>query len=419
MTNSLSMLPTGSLDLPYQLSTSSEFVDAVSKVLNLAKQDGIAEVAPTARVYPQGGCLYVDNGFRQWRVNSCLLDSESHANDLFVAYSEQANLSNLVAKTVLYVSQQTKGEAQDLLLDLSSEAESYTLAQLQATPTQGVQALQHFGYLLGLLLLDFAFDDATLLARTFLNATKADVSRETWPMVDTDFAPLVKPEQSGNATNVRRFLTMDKQKLGLYPVVDSVEWVERLLKQGVKTLQLRIKNSEQGDLEQQIEQAIALGHQHNAQLFINDYWQLAIKHGAYGVHLGQEDLAIANLDAIADAGIRLGLSTHGYYELLRAKQLSPSYIALGHIFPTTTKQMPSMPQGLQRLSRYQRLVNSFAYVNYGVGGYPTVAIGGINLDNASEVLKCGVSTVAVVRAVTQSPNLTQTLLDFQTLLRQV
>ncbi|MCV6039009.1 thiamine phosphate synthase, partial [Escherichia coli] len=80
--------------------------------------------------------------------------------------------------------------------------------------------------------------------------------------------------------------------------------------------------------------AIELGRQYDAQVFINDYWQLAIKHGAFGVHLGQEDIEDSNLSQLSAAGICLGLSTHGYYELLRIVQIKPSYIALGHIFPT-------------------------------------------------------------------------------------
>jgi hydroxymethylpyrimidine kinase/phosphomethylpyrimidine kinase/thiamine-phosphate diphosphorylase len=127
-------------------------------------------------------------------------------------------------------------------------------------------------------------------------------------------------------------------------------------------------------------------------LFINDYWQLAIKHKAYGVHLGQEDMEVADLPMIADAGLRLGLSTHGYYEILRAQQLKPSYIALGHIFPTKTKQMPSDPQGLNRLGKYAALLADI----------PTVAIGGINLKRAAAVWKTGVGSIAVVSAITDA-----------------
>lgn len=120
------------------------------------------------------------------------------------------------------------------------------------------------------------------------------------------------------------------------------------------------------------------------------------------MHLGQEDLTSANLTELLDAGIRLGLSTHGYYELLIAAGIQPSYIALGHIFPTTTKQMPSKPQGLVRLAAYQRLVNQMPY--QGQHGIPTVAIGGIDCRNIRDVLDCGVTAVAVVRAITESPD---------------
>lgn len=134
-------------------------------------------------------------------------------------------------------------------------------------------------------------------------------------------------------------------RLGLYPVVDSVDWIARLLDWGVSTLQLRIKDPQATDLEQQIQQAIELGRRYQARLFINDYWQLAIKHGAYGVHLGQEDIQTADLDALRQAGLRLGISTHDAAELAEALALKPSYVALGHIFPTQTKEMPSQPQG--------------------------------------------------------------------------
>ncbi|MFA0071403.1 thiamine phosphate synthase, partial [Vibrio breoganii] len=109
---------------------------------------------------------------------------------------------------------------------------------------------------------------------------------------------------------------------------------------------------------------------YNAQVFINDYWQLALKHDAFGVHLGQEDIEESNLSQLSVAGIKIGLSTHGYYELLRIVQINPSYIALGHIFPTTTKQMPSKPQGLVRLSLYQQLIDTIPYTDQ-LTGYPT------------------------------------------------
>lgn len=181
-------------------------------------------------------------------------------------------------------------------------------------------------------------------------------------------------------------------RLGLYPVVDSVEWIARLLEAGVRTLQLRIKDKRDEEVEADVVAAIALGRRVNARLFINDYWRLAIKHQAYGVHLGQEDLETTDLSAIRAAGLRLGVSTHDDMEIDVALAARPSYIALGHVFPTQTKQMPSAPQGLEQLARHiARLEN-----------YPTVAIGGISLARAPEVLATGVGSIAVVSAITQA-----------------
>lgn len=193
-------------------------------------------------------------------------------------------------------------------------------------------------------------------------------------------------------------------RLGLYPVVDSVVWIERLLGAGVRTLQLRIKDKRDDEVEADVITAIALGRRYQARLFINDYWRLAIKHDAYGVHLGQEDLQDTDLQAIRTAGLRLGVSTHDDMEIDVALAAKPSYIALGHVFPTQTKQMPSAPQGLAQLARHiARLAD-----------YPTVAIGGISLERAPDVLATGVGSIAVVSAITAADDwqaATRQLLD--------
>ncbi|YCI81886.1 thiamine phosphate synthase [Enterobacteriaceae bacterium] len=182
------------------------------------------------------------------------------------------------------------------------------------------------------------------------------------------------------------------RRLGLYPVVDSVQWLERLLAAGVRTLQLRIKDKQEQEVEAEIVAAIALGKRYRARLFINDYWRLAVKHDAWGVHLGQEELETADLAAIRAAGLRLGVSTHDDMEIDVALAVRPSYIALGHVFPTQTKQMPSAPQGLAQLAAHVRRL----------GDYPTVAIGGISLERAPAVLETGVGSIAVVSAITQA-----------------
>ena len=190
--------------------------------------------------------------------------------------------------------------------------------------------------------------------------------------------------------------------LGLYPVVSSPDLLERLLQLGVKTLQLRAKDLPESQAAPLVKKAIALGKQYQARVFINDYWQLALEYGAYGVHLGQEDLDKADLEKIAAAGIRIGISTHGYFELLRAAALRPSYLAIGHIYPTQTKQMPSSPQGLQKLSQQASLL---ACSDIAI---PSVAIGGIDWERAQIVAKTDVGGIAVVRALTEADNLEQT-----------
>lgn len=187
-------------------------------------------------------------------------------------------------------------------------------------------------------------------------------------------------------------------ELGLYPVVDSVEWIERCLEAGVKTIQLRVKDKSESELDDMVAAAAELGRRFEAKLFINDYWELAIKHKAYGVHLGQEDLVDADLKAIESAGLKLGLSNHSWFELARAHTYKPSYIAIGPIYETTTKQMPWKPQGLNNLSTWLKVLQQ------GQRHYPVVAIGGINQSNAEEVLSTGVGSVAMVRAITEAEN---------------
>lgn len=183
---------------------------------------------------------------------------------------------------------------------------------------------------------------------------------------------------------------------GFYPVVPDADWVQELLGWGVTSIQLRIKDVENTELRRQIRAAVEAARQvPGAQLFINDHWREALDAGAYGVHLGQDDLHTADLAAINGAGLRLGVSTHTPAEIARAHALRPSYIALGPVFPTTLKAMPYRPLGLARLARWRSWLSP---------RYPVVAIGGISLDQLGAVRAAGVSGVAVVSAVTQAAN---------------
>ena len=135
-----------------------------------------------------------------------------------------------------------------------------------------------------------------------------------------------------------------------YPVVDSVAWVARLAALGVGTIQLRAKNLDDSRALQLVADALAAIDGTPAKLVVNDYWRAAIVAGAKHLHLGQEDLAEADLGAIREAGLTLGLSTHDDAELETALRASPDYIALGPIFPTTLKSMRFAPQGIPKIS---------------------------------------------------------------------
>ena len=196
--------------------------------------------------------------------------------------------------------------------------------------------------------------------------------------------------------------------LGLYPVVDSVQWIERLLNAGVETLQLRIKHNNRDIIREEIRQAIVLAKEFDARLFINDEWQLAIEYQAYGVHLGQEDLLKADLSAIEQAGLRLGVSTHSDEEIERVLPMNPSYIALGPVYTTQTKEMAMPPQGIAQVTKHVAKLKTI----------PTVAIGGISLERAKDVLETGVGSIAVVSAITQATDWRAAVACFQQLIDQ-
>ncbi len=123
-----------------------------------------------------------------------------------------------------------------------------------------------------------------------------------------------------------------------YLIVDSAEWIERLVPLGVKLVQLRIKDMPDRELRRHVRRAQVLCRAHGCQLIVNDYWQLAIDENCDFIHLGQEDLAEADLGAIRRAGLRLGISTHDPAELSTALSAEPDYVALGPVWPTILKQ---------------------------------------------------------------------------------
>jgi thiamine-phosphate pyrophosphorylase len=175
-----------------------------------------------------------------------------------------------------------------------------------------------------------------------------------------------------------------------YLIVDSAAWIDRLVPLGVKLVQLRIKNKDEGTLRREIRDARRCCAAHGCQLVVNDYWRLAIDEGCDFVHLGQEDLATAELPAIKRAGVKLGLSTHDHAELEIALAAGPDYVAFGPIYPTILKKMKWAPQGLPRIAEWKALVAPL----------PLVAIGGLNPARLPGVFGSGADVAAVVTDVT-------------------
>jgi thiamine-phosphate diphosphorylase len=190
--------------------------------------------------------------------------------------------------------------------------------------------------------------------------------------------------------------------LDLYAVVDSAARLVQVLDAGVKTVQLRIKTPAQVDadwqahLRNEIVHSIGASAQAGAELFINDHWQLAAELGAPGVHLGQEDLlglGEAGRAALCATGMALGISSHSLWELCRARALGPRYIACGPVWPTLTKDMPWVPQGVDNLAWWCRMAQT-----------PVVAIGGIlGPSEVRAAAAAGASGVCIVRGLGEQP----------------
>lgn len=248
--------------------------------------------------------------------------------------------------------------------------------------------------LLACLALHFPAHDALCLARAWQpGALEWPVDFARFPHVR--HAALVAPE-------LRAEPFAPCPPLGLYAVVPSAEWIERLVPLAVPTVQLRFKSGDAQAVRGEIERAARAARGSASRLFINDHWRAAIEYhasqggdsGIYGIHLGQEDLDEADLEALRASGLRLGVSTHGYAEMLRVATIGPSYLALGAIFPTTTKVMPTAPQGLGRFHAYVKLMQPVV---------PSlVGIGGVDAARLPQVLAVGVGSAAVVRAITEA-----------------
>lgn len=175
-----------------------------------------------------------------------------------------------------------------------------------------------------------------------------------------------------------------------YPIFDNTDWLKRLLPLGIKLVQLRIKDKSDEETRAEIIKGKALCEQYGAQLIVNDYWQIAIEEKCDFIHLGQEDLDVADIKAIRAAGIKIGLSTHDNDELDRALSYEPEYLALGPVYPTILKKMKWTEQGLDKVAEWKKLV----------GDTPLVAIGGMSVERAQGAFDAGADIVSAVTDIT-------------------
>ena len=185
------------------------------------------------------------------------------------------------------------------------------------------------------------------------------------------------------------FPKCDNTPLGIYPIVDRADKLLPLYECGITTAQLRVKDKRGEALEREIIEAISVSERFGVRLFINDYWAYAVKLGAYGVHLGQEDIREADIGFIHKAGLRLGISTHNPHEIEIALGFSPSYLAIGPIFEPISKKLTYPPVGIEKLKAWAEHVD-----------YPVVAIGGITIENIAEVAAAhAASGIAMISGV--------------------
>ena len=179
-----------------------------------------------------------------------------------------------------------------------------------------------------------------------------------------------------------------------YLIVDSYAWLERLLPQGVKTVQLRMKNKSHAEVTHETLLSMRLCAKHGATLILNDYWQVALDEGCDFIHLGQEDMATADFKALRAKGVRVGLSTHTPEELELALKHDPDYVALGPIWPTILKEMTYPAQGLERIGEWKKRIADI----------PLVAIGGLTPERAVLALRAGADSACVVTNILNNPD---------------
>jgi thiamine-phosphate pyrophosphorylase len=171
---------------------------------------------------------------------------------------------------------------------------------------------------------------------------------------------------------------------GALPVV-----LEEVIRGGADAVQFRAKNLSKRQYYERASSLIPLVRQKGIPFFVNDHLDVALALSADGIHLGQNDLPCVAARNIVPRHMILGISTHSVEQAERAVENGAGYVAIGSIFPTTTKEKPEAIVGTEMVTRVKELA----------GTVPVVAIGGIGVHNVAEVVRSGADGVAVASAV--------------------
>lgn len=182
----------------------------------------------------------------------------------------------------------------------------------------------------------------------------------------------------------------------IYPLTDvqlsglsQVQQVRLLSLGGASLIQLREKHMAAREFYEQAKAAVAVAAPWGVQLIVNDRVDVALAVGAHGVHLGQDDMPPEAARKVLGADAVIGYSTHNIEQAIAATKLPIDYLAIGPIFPTTTKSDTAPVVGCDGLRA----------VREAIGEFPLVAIGGITRENAREVIEAGADSVAVISAL--------------------
>ena len=299
------------------------------------------------------------------------------------AQPQQINI--MLSEDGWHIALHTSRVSATLILRTSSEPSTPTDGRVTAALiASGIALWREQGYVL---------EDACVLALFELasgSASTADFLRGHH--LDHHHVPIWRDTRSDHSypAPTSAFPAMRDPAPGIYPIVDDLNQLQCMLDAGARILQLRIKSEHLTDeLRHTIATAIRTAERYpDCQLFINDHWEAALAYGAHGVHLGQEDLLMADLDGLQRAGLRLGVSSHSFWEVARALSLQPSYVACGPLFPTRAKAMPWIPQGIDNLRYWVRLIP-----------HPVIGIGGVQMDRLAAIRQTGCAAASVIQAI--------------------